>query len=315
HASGEGLPSKEGSSTCDDQLQASSGELLIDGERFDLEDIQDCKLSKTVRKLHFNLSFADALLHMPKFDLMFKSLLNNKEKLFDLATTPMNENFSGIILRKLLEKLEDPGKFLIPCDFSKLVECLALADLGARINLMPLSIWKKLSLPELTPTRMILKLADRSMTRPAGIAEDIFVKVEKFHFRTDFVVLDYVVDPGVPLILGRPFLRTERALIDVYGEELTLCIDDEVITFKVKDKQEKDKIRSKSDKNGKRGEAGRSKKLLQWIKRENLKKMQEEGPKMQSHISRIKERREKGPNLQILQSVERRGKAAKGLKL
>ncbi|GKA92056.1 DNA-directed DNA polymerase [Tanacetum coccineum] len=184
-------------------------------------------------ELHFELSFADALLHMPKFASMFKSLLNNKEKLFDLAKTPVNENCSAVILKKLPEKLGDPGKFLIPCDFPEIVECLALADLGASINLMPLSIWKKLSLPELTPTRMILELADRSTTSPSGIAEDVFVKVGKFHFPADFVVVDYVVDPRVPLILGRPFLRTARALIDVYGEELTLRVDDEAITFKI----------------------------------------------------------------------------------
>ncbi|GJR06262.1 reverse transcriptase domain-containing protein [Tanacetum coccineum] len=124
----------------------------------------------------------------------------------------------------------------IPPPFSplpKIVEFLALADLCASINLMPLSIWKNLSLPELTPTRMILKLADRSTTSPFGIAEDVFVKVGKFHFLADFVVVDYVVDPRVPLILGRPFLRTVCALIDVYGEELTLRVDDEAITFKV----------------------------------------------------------------------------------
>ncbi|GJV30546.1 reverse transcriptase domain-containing protein [Tanacetum coccineum] len=191
------------------------------------------KFVEIFRELHFELSFADALLHMPKFASMFKSLLNNKEKLFDLAKTPVNENCSAVILKKLPEKLGDPDKFLIPCDFPELVECLALADLGASINLMPLSIWKKLSLPELTPTQMILELADRSTTSPSGIAEDVFVKVGKFHFPADFVVVDYVVDPRVPLILGRPFLRTARALIDVYGEELTLRVDDEAITFKV----------------------------------------------------------------------------------
>nr|GEV98032.1 reverse transcriptase domain-containing protein [Tanacetum cinerariifolium] len=114
-----------------------------------------------------------ALLHMPKFSLMFKSLLINKEKLFDLATTLVNENCSVVILKKLTEKLRDPDKFLIPCDFPKLDECLALADLGASIKLMPLSIWRKLSLPELTSTPMILELADRSTTRPSGIAEDV----------------------------------------------------------------------------------------------------------------------------------------------
>nr|GEZ92301.1 reverse transcriptase domain-containing protein [Tanacetum cinerariifolium] len=134
---------------------------------------------------------------------------------------------------KLPEKLEDPGKFLIPCNFPEIVECLALADLGASINLMPLSIWRKLSLPELTPTHIILELANRSTTIPTGVAEYVFVKVGKFHFLADFVVVDYVVDPQVPLILGRPFLRTARALIDVYDEELTLRVSDEAITFKV----------------------------------------------------------------------------------
>ncbi|GKC13895.1 reverse transcriptase domain-containing protein, partial [Tanacetum coccineum] len=115
----------------------------------------------------------------------------------------------------------------------KIVECLALADLGASINLMPLSIWRKLSLPELTPTQMILELADRSTTRPTDIAEDAFMRVGKFHFLADFVVVDYVIDPRVPLILGRPIFRMARALIDVYGKELTLRVSDEAITFKV----------------------------------------------------------------------------------
>ncbi|GJT93191.1 reverse transcriptase domain-containing protein [Tanacetum coccineum] len=190
------------------------------------------KFVEIFSELHFELSFADALLHMPKFASMFKSLLNNKEKLFELAKTPVNENCSAVFLKKLPKKLGDPDKFLIPCDFPELVECLALADLGASINLMPLSIWKKLVLPELTPTQMILELADRSTTSPSGIVEDVFVKVGKFHFPADFVVVDYVVNPQFPLILRRPFLRTSGALIDVYGEELTLRFDDEAITFK-----------------------------------------------------------------------------------
>nr|GEW75978.1 reverse transcriptase domain-containing protein [Tanacetum cinerariifolium] len=133
---------------------------------------------------------------------------------------------------KLPEKLGDPDKFLIPCDFPEFDECLAPADLGASIKLMPLSIWKNLSLPELTSMQMILELADRSTTRPDAIAEDIFVKVGKFHFLIDFVVVDYVADPHVPLILRRPILRTGRALIDVYGEELTIRVNDEAITFR-----------------------------------------------------------------------------------
>nr|GEX56588.1 reverse transcriptase domain-containing protein [Tanacetum cinerariifolium] len=197
------------------------------------DDILALKFVEIFINLHFKLSFADALWHMPKFALMLKSLINNKEKLFDLDTTPVNEKCSAVILKKLPEKLGDPSKFLIPCDFPEFDDCLALEDMGASINLMPLSIWRKLSLPELSSTQIILELADRSTTRPAGIAKYVFVKVGMFHFLTDFVVVDYVVDPRVPLILERPFLRTERALIDVYREELTLRVDDEAITFKV----------------------------------------------------------------------------------
>nr|GEW80780.1 reverse transcriptase domain-containing protein [Tanacetum cinerariifolium] len=178
--------------------------------------------------------FSDALLYMSKFASTFKNLLSHKEKLSKVATnTPLNENCSVVILKKLPEKLGDPGKFLIACNFLEIPECLSLADLGASINLMPLSIWRKLSLPELNPAQMILELADRSTTRPTGIAEDIFVRVGKFHFPADFVVVDYDVDPRVTLILGRPFLRTAQALIDVYGEELTLRVGYEAITFKV----------------------------------------------------------------------------------
>nr|GFB41366.1 reverse transcriptase domain-containing protein [Tanacetum cinerariifolium] len=136
-----------------------------------------------------------------------------------------------MLLKKLLEKLGDPSKFLIPCDFPGMDVCHALADLGASINLIPLSIWKKLSLLELTPTRMTLELADRSITHPKGVAKDVFVKVGKFHFPTDFMVVDFEADPRVPLILGRSYLRTGCALIDVYGEEITIRVNDESITF------------------------------------------------------------------------------------
>ncbi|GJR57004.1 reverse transcriptase domain-containing protein, partial [Tanacetum coccineum] len=183
--------------------------------------------------LRFDISFADALLLMPRFAPTIKSLLMNKENLLELAKIPLNENCSAMLLKKLPEKLGDPGKFLIPCNFPGMDVCHALADLGASINLMPLSIWKKLSLPELTPTRMTLELADRSITRPKGVAEDIFVKVGNFHFPTDFVVVDFEADPRVPLILGRSFLRTSRALIDVYEGELVLRDGNEQITFHV----------------------------------------------------------------------------------
>ncbi|GJT39325.1 reverse transcriptase domain-containing protein [Tanacetum coccineum] len=189
------------------------------------------KFFKIFQDLHFDIIFANALLLMPKFASMIKSLLTNKDKLFELAKIPWNENCSAMLLKKLPQKLGDLGKFHIACDFPGMDVCHALVDLGASINLMPLSIWKKLSLPELTPTRMTLELADRSITRPKGVAEDVFVKVGKFHFPTDFVIVDFDADPRVPLILGRSFLRTGRALIDVYREEIILRVNDEAITF------------------------------------------------------------------------------------
>nr|GFB92456.1 reverse transcriptase domain-containing protein [Tanacetum cinerariifolium] len=129
-----------------------------------------------------------------------KALIGNKEKLSEMARTPMNEHCSAVILNKLPKKLRDSGKFLIPCEFPGMDECLALANLGASINLMPLFVWKELALLELTPTYMTLELADRSVSKPIGIAKDVSVK-------------------------------SDRALIDVHKGELTLRIGNEAITY------------------------------------------------------------------------------------
>nr|GFB72068.1 hypothetical protein [Tanacetum cinerariifolium] len=130
-----------------------------------------------------------------------RPLIGKKEKLSEMARTPMNEHCSAVILNKLPKKLEDPGKFLIPCEFPGMDECLALADL------------------------------DRSVYKPIGIAKDVSVKVGVFHFPADFVVVDFKPDPRVPLILGRCFLKTGRALIDVHKGELTLRIENKAITY------------------------------------------------------------------------------------
>nr|GEZ28655.1 reverse transcriptase domain-containing protein [Tanacetum cinerariifolium] len=153
------------------------------------------KFFQIFQDFHFDISFVDALLLMPKFASTSKSLLTNKDKLFEIAKIPLNENCLAMLLENLSKKLRDGGKFLIPCDFPGMDVCHALADLGASINLMPLSIWKKLSLPELTPTQMTLELADRSITHLKGVTEDVFVKVGKFYFSTDFVVVDFKADP------------------------------------------------------------------------------------------------------------------------
>nr|GEW40668.1 hypothetical protein [Tanacetum cinerariifolium] len=181
--------------------------------------------------LKSSIFFIDSLILMPKFGPTIKTLLTNKDMLFELARTLLNEHCSMVLLKKLLEKLGDPGKFVIPCDFSRMAECLALADLGASINFMPLSVWNKLSLPDLSPTCMPLELTDRSISHPVGVAEDVFVKVGTFHFPADFVVVDFDADPRVPLILRRSFLKTRRALIDVFEGELTLRVGKKAITF------------------------------------------------------------------------------------
>nr|GEZ44567.1 reverse transcriptase domain-containing protein [Tanacetum cinerariifolium] len=168
---------------------------LHDQKLRDKTNDQKEKKFQIFEDLNFNISFTNALILMPKFGPTIKSLLTNKDKLYELARTPLNEHCSTVLLKKLPEKLRDPGKFLIPCDFSGMDECLAMADLGASINLMPLSVWNKLSLPELTPTLMTLELADRSISRPIGVAEDVFIKVGKFHFSADFVVVDFDADP------------------------------------------------------------------------------------------------------------------------
>nr|GEV28352.1 reverse transcriptase domain-containing protein [Tanacetum cinerariifolium] len=189
------------------------------------------KFFQIFKDLNFNISFADALILMPKFGPSVKSLLTNKDKLCELARTPLNKHCSAVLLKKLPKKLGDPGKFLIPCDFLGMAECLALADLVASINLMPLSVWNKLSLPDLSPTCMTLKLADRSISHPVGVSKDVFVKVGTFHFPAEFVVVDLDADPRVLLILRTSFLKTRRALIDVFEGELNLRVGKEAITF------------------------------------------------------------------------------------
>nr|GEU93229.1 reverse transcriptase domain-containing protein [Tanacetum cinerariifolium] len=214
-----------------------------------------------------SIPFADALILMPKFGPTIKTLLTNKDKLSELARTSLNKHCSAVLLKKLPKKLGDLGKFLIPCDFPKMAECLALADLGASINLMSLSVWNKLSLPELTPTLMTLELADRSISRPIGVAEDVFVKVGKFHFPADFVVVDFDADPRVPLILGRYFHKTGRALIDVSEalvnayecDKIILETYGDTVTLKRRhDDEDKDEEPSaRSDRGSKRRRAGK----------------------------------------------------------
>nr|GEY29690.1 DNA-directed DNA polymerase [Tanacetum cinerariifolium] len=177
-------------------------------------------ITKSKANLPYPSRLAKEKIH-EKDDIL--KLLNNKNKLIELTITPLNKNCSAVVLKKLPEKLGDPGRFLIPCDFSEFDNCLALADLGASINLMSLSIWKKFKLPTLNDTKMVLELADRTISKPTGVAENVFVKVGKFYFPADFIVLDFIADPrcgDMPSISYNNFQSLNKVdLIDETCEE------------------------------------------------------------------------------------------------
>ncbi|XP_062093874.1 uncharacterized protein LOC133799900 [Humulus lupulus] len=151
----------------------------------------------------------------------------------DYETVALTEECSAIIQKKLPQKLRNRSSFTIPCTVGNFHCERALCDLGASINLMPLFIFRRLSLGEARPTTVTLQLSDRSLTYPRGIIEDILVKVGKFVFLADFIVLDMEEDEDVPIILERPFLVTSQALIDVQKGELRLRVQGDDVVFNV----------------------------------------------------------------------------------
>ncbi|XP_022857778.1 uncharacterized protein LOC111378774 [Olea europaea var. sylvestris] len=185
-------------------------------------DKQFQKFFDVFKKLHINIPFAEALAQIPSYAKFMKDILSNKRKLEDNETVILTEECSAILQQKLPPKLKHPGSFTIPCNIGNLYIDKTLCDLGASINLMPLSLFKKLGLGKAKTTTISLQLADRSIKHPQGICEDILVKVDKFIFPVDFIILDMEEDRDVPLILGRPFLATGTALIDVQKGQLIL---------------------------------------------------------------------------------------------
>ncbi|XP_073118857.1 uncharacterized protein [Henckelia pumila] len=196
-------------------------------------DSQFGKFLEVFKKLNINIPFADALMQMPSYAKFLKEILSNKRKLEEHAMISLTENCLALVQNKIPLKQKDPGSFSIPCVINDIQFHKALCDLGASINLMPYSVFRKLSLREPKSTRMSLQLADRSIKYPRGIIEDVLVKVDKFIFPVDFVVLDMEEDLDMPLILGRPFLATGKALIDVQKGELLLRVGEEKISFDV----------------------------------------------------------------------------------
>ncbi|XP_022883885.1 uncharacterized protein LOC111400727 [Olea europaea var. sylvestris] len=191
------------------------------------------KFLEILKKLHINIPFADALIQMPSYANFLKDILTNKLQLEEHETVMLTKESSARIQKKLPPKLKYPRSFTVPCTIGDFYFNKALCDLGASVNLMLLSIFRKLGLGEPKATTVTLQVADRSLTHPRGIIEDVLVKVDKLIFLVDFLILDMEEDKDVPIILGRPFLATARALIDVQQGQLTLKLGEEQASFNV----------------------------------------------------------------------------------
>ncbi|GJY11105.1 reverse transcriptase domain-containing protein [Tanacetum coccineum] len=184
-----------------------------------------------IRAVRINVPLVDVLAGMPNYGKFLKELVSNKHKLEQISFAFLSDESSAIIQNKVPPKLEHLRSFLIPSTFGKTFSYNAFADLGASINLMPYSLYVKLSLNTLKPTKISVRLADRSFQYPIVIAENMLFEVGKFTFPVDFVILEMKEDSKVPLILGRPFLHTADAVIRVKQNNSTLDIDviDEIL--------------------------------------------------------------------------------------
>ncbi|KAM6558679.1 hypothetical protein CsatA_027919 [Cannabis sativa] len=197
------------------------------------DDGQFRRFLDVLKQLHINIPLVEALEQMPTYVKFLKDILTKKKRLGEFETVALTEGCSAMLKSKIPPKLKDPGSFTIPISIGGRDVGRALCDLGASINLMPMSIFRKLGIGEARPTTVTLQLADHSMAHPEGKIEDVLVQVDKFIFPADFIILDYEEDREVPIILGRPFLATGRTLIDVEKGELTMRAQDEQATFKV----------------------------------------------------------------------------------
>ncbi|XP_062100121.1 uncharacterized protein LOC133805999 [Humulus lupulus] len=186
---------------------------------------QDCQFRRfldVLKQLHINISLVDALEQMPNNVKFLKDILTKKRRLGEFETVALTEGCSAILKNKIPPKLKDPGSFTIPISIGGREVGKARCDLGASINLMTMSIFKKLGIGEVRPTTLTLQLVVHSMVHLEGKIEDVLVQVDKFIFPADFIILDNEEDRDVPIILGRPFLGTGRTLIDVEKGEITI---------------------------------------------------------------------------------------------
>ncbi|GKD12008.1 reverse transcriptase domain-containing protein [Tanacetum coccineum] len=201
--------------------------------RKDKLEAQYGKFLDMIRAVQINVPLVDVLAGMPNYGKFLKELISNKQKIEQIFAAFLSDESSTMIQNKVSPKLGVLGSFLVPCNFNKTFSCNALADLGASINLMPYSLYAKLSLETLKPTKMSERLADRSFQYPVGIAKNMLVEVGKFTFPADFVILEMEKDNKVSLILGRPFLHTADAVIQVKHKQLNLGVRIERMIFNI----------------------------------------------------------------------------------
>ncbi|XP_021773612.1 uncharacterized protein LOC110737583 [Chenopodium quinoa] len=194
-------------------------------------DKQFGKFLEVVKNLQVTVPFTELITQVPAYAKFMKDILTRKRAFNEVETVAFTEECSALLQKKSPPKLKDPGSFSIPCHIGNVFIDKALCDLGASVSVMPSSICAKLNMGDLKVTNITLQMADRTVKYPLGIIEDVPVRVGKFYIPVDFVVLDMAKDTQIPIILGRPFLHTAGAIIDVKNGKLTLSVGDDNITF------------------------------------------------------------------------------------
>ncbi|XP_015955196.1 uncharacterized protein LOC107479583 [Arachis duranensis] len=199
----------------------------------ELKDQQFPKFLKVFKKLEINIPLAEALEQMPLYAKFLKELINQKRSQNEKETVILTQECSAVIQKSMPPKLKDPGSFIVSCTIGNMTLEKALCDLGASINLMPLSVMKKLAIEEAKPTKMSLQKADRSLKIPNAVVENLLVKIGEFIFPADFVIIDMEEEGHNSIILGRPFLATTKAIIDIENGEMILRVHDEQMIINV----------------------------------------------------------------------------------
>ncbi|GKD49997.1 reverse transcriptase domain-containing protein, partial [Tanacetum coccineum] len=212
------------------QTRAKKPMLDLDDDDIPMSCEEEAKFMQTF-PIRINVPLVDVLAGMPNYGKFLKELISNKHKIEQISAAFLSDESSAVIQNKVPPKLRDPRSFLILCNFNKNFTCNALADLVANINLMPYSLYAKLSLKTLKATKMSIRLADRSFQYPVGIAKNMLVEIGKFTFLVDFIILEMEEDSKAPLIIGRPFLHTVDAIIQVKQKQLNLGVETEHMTF------------------------------------------------------------------------------------